>query len=320
MDPARTTEIHGLPAVHRYRAADVIGSMRNADLVISGGGSLLQDVTSARSILYYLGIIRLARSLRRKVMVYAQGIGPINGRLNRMLTRCSLNGIAAVTVRDEESRDRLIEMLVRHPEIQVSADPSFAVEPAAPAEVSELLASFGVDPELDKLGISLRPWFGQERWLPEVAVGIRDAVTQLGVQPVFLPMQPTLDRDVTLRAAESVQRLSTVLPEMQSPAQAKAITGQMGLVVSMRLHTLIFAASMGIPGLALSYDPKVANFARSAGIAALDLTDLTASDLKQAILGSWERRRELGETAGRRAAEMKGLALQSADIACKLIS
>ena len=84
--------------------------MSSLDVLISGGGSLLQDVTSKNGILYYLGIIKLAQLLGKKVMVYAQGIGPIREPRNRKLTAKILNKVQAITVRDFESRTELLEM------------------------------------------------------------------------------------------------------------------------------------------------------------------------------------------------------------------
>ena len=77
-DPVRTESEHpGTRSIHRFNPLAVVRSIRSADLVVSGGGSLLQDITSARSARYYLGILRLAQILGRRTMLCAQGIGPL---------------------------------------------------------------------------------------------------------------------------------------------------------------------------------------------------------------------------------------------------
>ena len=58
-------------------------SVEKADLLISGGGSLLQNVTSGRSLYYYMGVLFLAKLVHTPIMLYAQGIGPIYGKFAR---------------------------------------------------------------------------------------------------------------------------------------------------------------------------------------------------------------------------------------------
>ena len=84
VDPAATTRLHGVAAFHRARPREVLAALRQCDLFVSGGGSLLQDVTSLSSLLFYLAQIRFARMLGRRVMVYAQGIGPLLRPATRM--------------------------------------------------------------------------------------------------------------------------------------------------------------------------------------------------------------------------------------------
>ncbi|MGB9860036.1 MAG: polysaccharide pyruvyl transferase family protein, partial [Moorellaceae bacterium] len=64
-DPAATEKWLSVKAVNRWRPGEVVQAIRRADLFISGGGSLLQDVTGPRSLLYYLGVLETARLLRR---------------------------------------------------------------------------------------------------------------------------------------------------------------------------------------------------------------------------------------------------------------
>jgi len=321
INPDATTKLHGLRAVHRYRLRDVVQTIRASDLMISGGGSLLQDVTSARSPLYYLGIIRLARMLGRRVMIYGQGIGPIRRPVIRFLTRVELDRVNAITVRDEGSRQALLELGVRTPRIEVAADPSFAVEPAAEDAVAAALAAAGVEKGEGLVGVSLRPWPGEDRWLPEVAAGIRDAAAELQARLVFLPLHASVDRHISSKAAECAHTASTVFSEesfLRQPRLTKALVGSVGLMVGMRLHALMFAASMGVPAVAISYDPKVREFAHAAGMPVLGIETVTGRSLTEAILASWQRRKDLGELARQCADQMRERALLSADIACRL--
>jgi len=73
-----------------------------------------------------------------------------------------------------------------------------------------------------------------------------------------------------------------VLRGEASPADLVAVTASLDLVVAMRLHALIFAASQAVPAVGLSYDPKVAAFCKLAGLPCLELGEVNAARL-------WER-------------------------------
>ncbi|MBQ1603097.1 MAG: polysaccharide pyruvyl transferase family protein, partial [Oscillospiraceae bacterium] len=70
-NPAATREKYGVDAVDRMSLREIVREIRRCDLLISGGGSLLQDVTSSKSIHYYLTIIRLAKLYGKKVFIYS---------------------------------------------------------------------------------------------------------------------------------------------------------------------------------------------------------------------------------------------------------
>src|SRR5690606_10000284 len=98
-DPAATEAEHGLLARHRTRG--LLGALASADVVVSGGGGLLQDKTSARSLSYYLWIVRLARWFGRPVAVYGQSFGPLSPA-GRARVQRELRGVP-LFLRDQQS-------------------------------------------------------------------------------------------------------------------------------------------------------------------------------------------------------------------------
>ena len=82
-NPASTREKYGVEAVDRMSPMAILRVVKKCDMLISGGGSLLQDVTSSKSLHYYLSIIRCAEFFHKKVFIYSQGIGPIDRPGNR---------------------------------------------------------------------------------------------------------------------------------------------------------------------------------------------------------------------------------------------
>lgn len=140
-DPAATAARCGVEAVPRMHLPSVLGALRGADLFISGGGSLLQDATSWRSVPYYAGLMRLARWMGVPVFVYAQGIGPLRRSWLRRLAARALNGAAEVTVRDRLSYEMLLELGVDPAAVTITADPVFALAPGVPEPVATAAAS-----------------------------------------------------------------------------------------------------------------------------------------------------------------------------------
>jgi polysaccharide pyruvyl transferase CsaB len=265
-DPEGTRRDHGVAALPRYRPAAILAALRRCDLFVSGGGSLLQDVTSVRSLLYYLAVILLARLARRPAVVLAQGIGPIRRPALRRLTGRILQGVARITVRDGDSAIELQRMGVgagSGPAVTVTADPVFALRPS-PAERAQAVLEPFAGPR-PWVGVSVRPWPGIEARLSSLGEALR-AVDEAGGSLLFLPLQPEADRPFCCRLAEEVG-MGAVLAGCPSPAEWLALVARLDRVVAMRLHALIFAASAGVPCLGLSYDPKVDSL-----LARLDLT------------------------------------------------
>ena len=102
-NPEQTKIKYGVKVVNRYNMISVLNSIRKCDMLISGGGSLLQDRTSTRSIIYYLSIIRCAKLFGKKVMLYANGIGPVTKQQNRNLVKNVVNKANIITLREDNS-------------------------------------------------------------------------------------------------------------------------------------------------------------------------------------------------------------------------
>lgn len=128
--PRETRRLFGVRAVNRWNPLGVAFSLLRSDLLLSGGGGLLQDVTGVRSLCYYLAVVALAKILGKPVIYYAQGVGPIRTRFGRWLTRIISNRVDLITVRDQASRDDFLQMGVNRPPVVVTADPVLAVSPA----------------------------------------------------------------------------------------------------------------------------------------------------------------------------------------------
>lgn len=320
-DPADTKARHGLAAVDRMKAGVVRQTLREADLLLSGGGSLLQDTTSLRSLVYYLWVVRTGRSLGRPVMFYAQGIGPLRRSVSRLLTRVVANRVQQITVRDDESRELLRRIGVTKPPLNVTADPAFALSPADPDTVDAVLQRADVPLDRSLVGVALRPWHTGHPTPEQGAELLRQAMRQTGAHPVLIPMQPPGDILLSEQSAKLLPPGSvSLLRETLSPAQMMGVLHRMDGVIAMRLHALILAAGAGIPLVALSYDPKVTQLMRLLGqqerVMPLEnfAAERVASLLNETLSDDSLQKRLVD-----RAAELSRLALRNVDYALPLL-
>lgn len=309
--PAQTAAAHeSVKAIHRYSPTGVLRALRGADLVISGGGSLLQDATSSRSLYYYLYVLRLAQVFRRKTMIYAQGIGPLKSEKSKRAVGRVLKRASAVTVRDSDSLSVIESLGVAG--ARVVADPSFLAQADMDA-ADAVLASCGLSGR-PLLGISIRPW-ADNAWLPELAGSVRVICDLLGLTPVLIPMQPGEDA----RLCAEID-LGPLVGGNLPPQAVKGLIARCSLMIGMRLHSLMFAADTGVPFVALVYDPKVRAFAKeSVCPGVLDVGAGIGRDLQAAAEQTWENRRALRESLLKRATELRRSALEPGEIARRLV-
>ncbi len=265
--PHLTEKKFGVTAISRFHMIKVQRAIGSCDLLISGGGSLLQDRTSTRSLMYYLSVMHLAQRKKKHVVVYANGIGPVRGKRNRRMVVKVLQKASAITLRDEDSLQELRNMGLSRQDILVTADPVFSLEDVGTEAAKRLWAQVGIPEEEPVLGISLRAVSPSAA--ERLAELFDDICRDTGYVPVFLCMQPTTD----LRGAKSVMELmqtkSYLLPGQLTAQEMMSALGNMKLVVSMRLHTLIFAAAAGTPVMGFDYDPKVVSLLRTLGMPSL---------------------------------------------------
>lgn len=290
-DPKMTAERLGIRAVNRWDKAAVRREMSGAALFCSGGGSLLQDVTSVRSVYFYASQIRMAQKMNVPTMVLAQGLGPLNTRLGRYLAASALKRCALLSWRDEKSA-RLAQ------ELGLGAVPNYTVcDPV-------LLWQPKIAPidESGALVLALRPWRDLDI---DAAVEMVRNLCAAGEKVVLLPLYcGTGDQsgeDERL-AAEINRRLNDAVEvaAVRTPEEVYAVISRAKMVVGMRLHALIMAAAANVPALAISYDPKVSAFAESMGIEEIDGgVQFQAARATEQVLAALNERRKYPLSAAR---------------------
>ena len=319
--PSETAEAYGVNTVNRFNFIKIAKKMRGAKLLISGGGSLIQDGTSTQSLLYYLFIINMAKRYGMRLMLYANGIGPIVHEKNRKRAAKTLSKLDLVTLRDPDSLCELEKIGVKDVRTVLTADPAFNITPASDDEVEQLFRGFGIEPSKKFFGISVRQWKQHGQDFEESIAKLADYLqTEFGYTPVFINMQYPIDVKVSLAIIEKMKTKAYVIGENINDTQMLGIISKMDIVLGERLHTLIYAAVAGIPFVGIIYDPKIRSFMEYVGQTNyLDICDVSFDNLKQKISHCTKDNEEVIKNLAQRNATMQELAKKNALLAVELM-
>jgi polysaccharide pyruvyl transferase CsaB len=255
--PADTATRYGVESIDRMHLGQVWDALGKIDRLLLGGGGLLQDVTSKKSLLYYLAIAQLARLRGKPVYIFNQSLGPLSPS-GESWVRHALRG-AKVFLRDQGSRQYAQKLGIA---AELGADPAL------------LLKASPVDREPGM--VVLVPKYGTEA-ANATLYALAQTLKRSGQEVLVLGLQPGFDEP-------ALANFKGFTCEMVwDPRRVIYLMARASYVVSIRLHGAILAAAVGTPFAAIAYDPKVAGFCHDAGAMYLDLPG-DAEILAKAIL------------------------------------
>ena len=249
-NPQKTAQIH---QVASCKMLDFWKSLCEADVLVSGGGSLLQDVTSVKSLIYYLGVIYSALILRKKVEIFAQGIGPINSKIGQILTRFALSRADKISVRDKKSQELLKEWRI---ESELVKDPILELELPHKNQI-------GV------VGIQLRNYPTlTDKFLNRLAEEVIKNFADKKIQII------SLQDSVDLEVCEKFARILKINGRENNVEVVNNLTindvfeciANLEYLVAMRFHANVVGIKAGVKTLAINYDIKVKKLAEEYNI------------------------------------------------------
>ncbi|HOM02309.1 MAG TPA: polysaccharide pyruvyl transferase CsaB [Acetivibrio sp.] len=319
-NPLETGLVYNVDSINRFNLLKILHIMKNSKLFINGGGSLIQDNTSTRSLVYYLGMIWLAKKMGMKVMIYANGIGPLNKEKNRRLTKKVVNQVDVITLREELSCEELRNLNIQKPNIKVTADPAFTIMPEKNERINQLLISEGIDPNEQFIGISVRRWGEHEKYENVIAALADYIVEKYGVKPLFIAMHYPGDLAIIQNIMSKMKHKSFVISHKPTVSEMLGIIGKTQMLIGMRLHALIFAASLGIPVIGMVYEPKVEGFMQYVKqVSAGHVSSLELEHMKRLVDETWENRESIKKDLETTTVLLKDKALENAKIAIEMI-
>lgn len=231
-------------SVYTFNISDIIGSIAKSDYLISGGGSLLQDTTSFKSLIYYLFIIFLGLLLRKKVIIFAQGIGPISNPLGKILTKLLLKQCTYVSVRDLKSFELLKQWGI---DSELLCDPIFSTK------IDETEKN-------NTLAIQLRNFHTMnedfiDRLAQKVCLEFSDKKVEI------YSFQDQIDLEVCEKFQKALNMLNpdieTKIYSDLTDEQTISQISQCEYMIAMRFHAIIIGLLAGVKTMAINYDIKV---------------------------------------------------------------
>ena len=257
------SERFGVRCVQRRNAIAVLREIRRARVFVLGGGTLLQDITSRRSLAYYTFLMRYAQRHGTRCELWWSGLGPLGHKKSRESAALALKGSAYIGVRDGASGS-LAHRLTCGAETTpvLEYDPALDVKPTNEAR-TELLLSRLLPKGVRRFAVIAVNGSGtasksrkgireQRRMLRAIA-----SLRKRGIYPLFSVMFPKEDLRVSKKLAE---RFGGSVAMGLSPSDLVGISQRAAAVYSSRLHALVFAKAANTPYLGFGTDPKIAAF------------------------------------------------------------
>ena len=225
--------------------------MRHGRALIFGGGNLLQDATSRRSLAYYLALLRQGRRSGCHVLLYGAGLGPLSPRgwekCAAVLNECA----DTIVFRERESLTAAKAHGIKTPELVPGADP--AIETTVPAARRESV-----------LLVCPRRGRGAPPFPAEYARAAAALAANRGWKLRYAAMN--VRQDLPLCRALAAETGGEAIAAPEDTAALTQLFASAQLTVSMRLHALTLSYLAKTPALGIDGDGRIAAFAAECGI------------------------------------------------------
>lgn len=252
----------GVRCIRRTSFLAVRRELKEADILIYGGGTLLQDTTSFRSLLYYTALLKMAQRRGIRTELWANGLEEPHSLLGRRMIQSVLRDCATIGLRDARSvalaKELLGEGAVTAPTRQ--ADLALETPPCDRGRLHFLRDYYGLRGVGGYAIVAVRGGVprGYARIFQEWVAMLRAE----GVTLLFVPMLPKEDLTASLRLCRSLGgRMACGL----GASDFVGLASESRLVCGMRLHALVFAASAHAPFVGFGGDAKIESFCRENG-------------------------------------------------------
>jgi len=266
-------------------------AIKRCDLFIWGGGQLIQDTSSQFYIPNHIWRLGLANHFKKKVVVFSIGASPLKSRFSKYFIKTQLAKASKISTRDSESAKVLADIGIPKDKINIVFDPALSLKDADRTKGSEILNNLSINPSKPIIGFAPRRLFHRrhgilpmrlkvrwnlipmdakkrfEKFKATIADSLKYAASKFDAQVLFIPMYkgPGQEDDAICKEISfkmNNNKKTFHLPKDLSAKEVKSVIANLELVIGVRMHALILAASCGVPFIGINYAPKGESFCR----------------------------------------------------------
>lgn len=312
-NPQNTNVPQNVQVLHRFHLPKIKKALKQTKVFLLGGGSILQDATSNRSLFYYSYIMKMAVRCHCKTMLYANGIGPITKKRNQKRTIKLLNQIDLITVRDCDSAELLHSFNITTP-IVVTADDVFSQ--SFPQKSTEQTIE-----QKNIVGVNFKLSAETDERIEELAKALAILAEKHRLFYYLIPYHLGQDLLPLQSIHKIIPDISKVIHPNGDPLTTVQAIASCNYHICERLHGQIMSTIFGIPVLPIDYDPKNRSFAVEIGLEdyLVGHDDLTAESLTAAFEKVLRDKTKIKERLQNYAQQAKETALQNRHFLSELI-
>jgi polysaccharide pyruvyl transferase WcaK-like protein len=267
------------------------------------------------------------------IVLYNASIGPIDHEYGRQALQKVLGCSPLVITRDQQTRELIENLRLRHPEIVVHADCALNTRIPSEARLQEIACKENLFKNPNgTIGLNINAYIDDwsqtgrmtSRDFHGIIAGTADRlIDELDVDVLFTVSQ-IMDMKSTRDCVQLIHRRDRVRVVGNRDYTYEELAGLLSKVsihAGLRTHTLIFCAAVGTPMISINAYPKSEGFLRTVGMGdwCIDFADLTVENLATLMKRLWDEREGLRERMLPVVAEEKRKARASVGLVSRLL-
>ena len=252
----------GIPCIHRLWLPGIIRQLRHVQCLVLGGGTLLQENTSKRSLWYYTMLIHLAARRGIPVELWANGLGVPKSRWGAKRMKNALLQCQRIGFRDIASC-QIAECLMGdapHPPFRWEKDLAMETVSCSDARKEYLLRYYGLGKKTTYAVAVVHG--GVKRGYLKSFMFWMETLLEQRIELLLVPMYPAEDEALCRSLG---RRWHCRVVRGLSAEDLVGLMEESCVVCGMRLHALVLAHCAGAPFVGFGGDSKVRSFCREWG-------------------------------------------------------